>query len=190
MRDPEFDNEVSPYQKHTRPGRWLKLLGLAFVVWLGSSILGLQGCSRIPYTCAVCREDRVDHNWFGLRWSDREETDCSRWYQSNVEPAHAHCWAECSHCRRFGIPGLYTGYGCIIGGPITGLSRMVQIEIYQHFENRLEAKQLFVRIGQGDSHAWDALMEWVDAGYPGTWHDWWEKHRDAQTIATQSHQGL
>ena len=54
------------------------------------------------------------------------------------------------------------------------------MEIYQHFEDRLEAKELFIRLGRGDAESylrWEALFEWVGAGYPGTWHDWWEKHR-------------
>ncbi len=65
---------------------------------------------------------------------------------------------------------------CIIGGPITGLSETVQIEIYKHFQDPLEAKQLFTRM-EPDYVPWNALMEWVNQGYPGTWHDWWEKHR-------------
>ena len=52
----------------------------------------------------------------------------------------------------------------------------MQIDIYQHFEDPLEAKQLFIRMGQGDYREWDALTEWMDADYPGTWRDWWEKH--------------
>ena len=182
MRDHEFDDEAGRSKECSRPCRWCRYIGLAFVVLLGSSLLGFPGCSRTPYTCAVCREDRVDHRWFGLEWSDQEDSECSRWYQSNVEPAHAHCWAERTHCRRFGIPGLYSGYACFVGGPITGLSKSVQIDIYKHFENRIEAKQLFVRLGQGDYRPWDALMGWVDAGYPGTWHDWWESDRESPTI--------
>jgi len=72
------------------------------------------------------------------------------------------------------------GYTCSIGGPITGLSRTVQIEVYHHFEDPLEAKRLFIRMGQGDYRDWDALMGWVEAGYPGTWQDWWEKHGTAR----------
>lgn len=61
---------------------------------------------------------------------------------------------------------------------MTGLSRTVQMEIYQHFEDRLEAKRLFIRLGQMDSEGyrmWKALMGWIDEDYPGTWHDWWER---------------
>ena len=59
-----------------------------------------------------------------------------------------------------------------------------EIDIYQHFENPLEAKQLFIRMGQGDYREWDALMEWTYADYPGTWRDWWEKHCVAPTAPT------
>ena len=176
MRDPEFDDEVSRCQKGLRPGRWLMRLGLVLTLVPAASILGFPGCSRTPYTCAVCREGKVVHSVLGVTWSDREETDCSRWYQGNVEPSHAHCWTECSHCRRFGIPGLYSGYGCFAGGPITSLSRTIQIDVYQHFKDPLEAKELFIRMGQGDYRELDALMEWADARYPGTWKDWLGKH--------------
>jgi hypothetical protein len=54
------------------------------------------------------------------------------------------------------------------------------MEIYRHFEDRLEAKKLFIRLGEIDGESarmWTALMGWVEEDYPGTWHDWWEKHR-------------
>ena len=124
----------------------------------------------------MCREKRVNYNCFGLKWSRQHETDCSRWYSGNIEPVHTHFWIKRTHCRWFGIPGLYEGYSCIIGGPITGLSETVQIEIYKHFQDPLEAKQIFIRMAM-DYGPWSVLMEWVNEGYPGTWHDWWEKHR-------------
>ena len=49
----------------------------------------------------------------------------------------------------------------------------MQIEIYKHFQDPLEAKQLFIRMAT-DYGPWDALMGWVNEGYPGTWHDWWK----------------
>jgi hypothetical protein len=54
------------------------------------------------------------------------------------------------------------------------------MEIYQHFDDRFEAKRLFIRLGQSNEESrrtWNALMGWVNADYPGDWHDWWEKHR-------------
>ena len=167
----------------TRHASFLLLVGI--IGWVGiallvSGLLGFPGYSRRPYTCAVCRADKVDCHVLGLRWSQQEDTDCSRWYRENVERSHAHVWITCTYCRRFGIPGLAGGYACHIGGPLTGLSRTVQMEIYQHFEDRLEAKRLFIRVGETDAETgrlWEALMGWVERGYPGTWHDWWGQHR-------------
>jgi hypothetical protein len=54
--------------------------------------------------------------------------------------------------------------------------------VYRHFQDRLEAKRLFIQLGTMDAEGhqlWDALMGWIDHDYPGTWHDWSEKHRVA-----------
>jgi hypothetical protein len=182
MLDPEFDElpKGRPSQAWRISRR--KLIGLAFFTWLGSSMLGVSGCSRRSYTCAVCREEKVDQRFLILGWSERTETDCSEWYRGNVEPSHAHAWAARGYCRRFGIPGLGGGFACSMGTPIAGLSRSWQIKIYQHFDDRLEAKRLFMRLGRWDNESHvllNALMEWSNADYPGTWHDWWEKHRAA-----------
>jgi hypothetical protein len=183
MGNPLFHEEASRIRSDAGRRRGRKFLGLAFVALLASCWLGLSSHDRRPYTCAVCRADRVDQSCLGLEWSRQEETDCSRWYASNVERTHAHSWVACTRCRRFGIPGIYGGYGCFIGAPITGLSRTSQVEIYQHFEDPLEAKELFILLGRrdGDPHRTSsALMEWAGEGYPGTWHDWWEKHRNVE----------
>jgi len=180
MFDVELDEEAIGRKPCILGSRWHKLLGWALVALLGSYLLGIEGCSRRPYTCAACRLGRADHRCLGLQWSDRAESDCSRWYRENVERSHAHDWVKGTYCRRFGIPGLSTGYACYVGGPLTTLSRTLQIEIYRHFEDRLEAKRLFIRLGQTNEEThriWAALMGWVDGGYPGNWHDWWEKHR-------------
>ena len=181
MRDRESDETTSLHPSRVSRGRGPTFIGFAFAAVLGSCLLGFPGCSRRPYTCAVCRENKVDHTCLGLKWSDREETDCSRWYRENVEPSHTHIWIKCTYCRRFGIPGVFGGYGCVIGGPLTGFSRTVQIQIYQHFEDRLEAKRLFIRLGRTDgesSRTWDLLMGWVNAGYPGAWDDWRKTRKD------------
>jgi hypothetical protein len=50
--------------------------------------------------------------------------------------------------------------------------------IYQHFDDRLEAKRLVVHLGRTDAESnrlWEAPMSWIDQDYPGTWHDWWEQ---------------
>jgi hypothetical protein len=180
MFDPEFDEKPGRRHACDRRRPKLHLIGSVGIAFLASCLLGFPGYSRRPYTCAACRADKVDYHLLGLTWSDQEDTDCSRWYRENVERSHAHAWIGCTYCRRFGIPGLTGGYACFVGGPLTGLSRTVQMTIYQHFEDRLEAKRLFIRLGQTDAESprlWEALMDWVDRGYPGTWHDWWERQR-------------
>jgi hypothetical protein len=173
-------------EEPSRHAHWaLRGDGKRFLFWTLAAVLGwcvlcLATPSQRPFICSVCRVERVDNRWLGLRWYDLAENECSRWYREHVERSHAHAWVKRGYCRRFGIPGLYGGYACVIGGPITGLSWRVQVDIYRHFEDPLEAKKLFIRLGTMDGEAprmWTAVMGWVEAEYPGTWHDWWEKHR-------------
>ena len=119
-----------------------------------------------PYTCAVCRMDRVDQLCLGHFWSSRRETDCSRWYSDNIEPVHEHDWAAKGRCRRFGIPFIYEGYACTIGTPITMLGQSRQIEIYQHFEDPLEARRLFESLARRDGNAIGTLEASLDGSTP------------------------
>jgi hypothetical protein len=182
MYDPEF--EAEPIDKRldtrSRPGRRRFLI--ACVALLGACWLGLGSRSVRRFTCAVCREGKVESRFLGLSWASQAETDCSRWYRDNVEPTHPHAWAAHASCQRIGIPGLSSGFACSMGSPIAGLSERVQVHIYEHFQDRLEAKRLFLSVARRDDmsgHRWEVLMAWVNANYPGNWQDWWEKHRDA-----------
>jgi hypothetical protein len=178
----EFDKTLGGRWSYALRRNWPRLLVFIWLAMLGSSLLGIPVYSRRPFTCAVCRADRVDVHCLGLTWSNQEETDCSRWYRANVEHSHSHIWSKCGYCQRFGIPGLGGGYSCFTGAPIAMLSRTLQVEIYQRFEDPLEAKRLFVRLGRGDQETYRmrvALTGWIGEHYPGTWHDWWERVKDA-----------
>ena len=146
MIDHKHGEEPKKHSTCALRGQRKRFLVSILAALLGSCLLGFASYSRRPYTCSICRMGKVDHQCLGLKWFDQEETDCSLWYRSNVERSHSHAWVQCTYCRRFGIPGLSGGYACVIGGPITGLSRTVQMEIYRHFEDRLEAKKLFMRL--------------------------------------------
>lgn len=150
MIDPEFGGEPGRRKRVAMRGHGKRLLFWTLAALLGWCLLGLASPSRRPSTCSICRMESVDHLWLGLRWSDLEENDCSRWYRGHVERSHPHAWVQRGYCRRTGIPGLSGGYACVVGGPITGLSRRVQVNIYRHFEDQLEAKKLFIRLGTMD----------------------------------------
>jgi hypothetical protein len=176
------DNE-SRLHSHARASRML--IGWTCAALLIFYLLGFPGYTRCPFTCAVCRADKVDYHLLGLKWSKLEDEDCSRWYSDNVERSHTHVWIRGSYCRRFGIPGVWGGYSCVIGGPLTGLSKNVQRAIYQHFDDPLEGKRLFIRLGRTDAETfrvWTALMGWVDADYPGTWDAWWKQHAATEEL--------
>lgn len=178
MLDPEFENflgeDEKPVARRGRKVSW------AVMALLSAYLLGCSIESPRRFTCSACRLERLDHRWLGLRSSSYEETDCSRWYAQNVEPTHKHIWANCAHCRRFGIPGLYGGFSCSTGEQISGLSRMTQIRIYQKFRDSKEAKPLFVQLGRSakdNGRLMQSLCEWVDTNPPETWDEWWAKHR-------------
>lgn len=162
-------------------GKILRRVGLAcLVLWLFAG-LGPVVYDWSPYTCAVCRADKVDYRLVALRWTRHTDSDLSLWYEKNVESSHTHSWITMGRCRPFGIPFLWTGFACTTRGPLAGLSQSLQREIYEHFEDPLEAKQLFIELGDMTGNVyrrWAPLMEWVDEGYPGRWSDWWERHGD------------
>ncbi len=58
----------------------------------------------------------------------------------------------------------------------------MKVITYKHFADRLEAKRLFIRVGQMDAEGhrlWQALMGWVNEDYPGTWNEWLKHHQAA-----------
>jgi hypothetical protein len=118
----------------------------------------------------------VENRFLGVKWSTSLElTDCSRWYNARVERSHAHQWVERFHCRRIGIPGLINGFACYIGAPINDLPPTLQVTVYQHFGDPLEAKRLFIRLGRKDVESQrpcESLIDWINRGYPGTWKEW------------------
>lgn len=180
--------------EHTQPLRdrpasassrafWPRLLILALAIPPLLVLFDFARPTRRANECALCRLQKVDSRFLWFRRSETHPNKCSRWYQAHVEPTHTHLWAPCAHCERIGIPGIYGGYACSVGSRITGLSQTVQIDIYRHFKNPLEAKRFFVRLQQLDGtsenlHVWNSMSDWIDADYPGTWHGWWETHRD------------
>ena len=167
MRDPDFDIEECCPRSY-REAKTARLLGMSLVVFgaLFAGYLVLAG-SVFFAQVAACRlglpHRRVESIPFGKTWFHDEDGECSRWYQKHVEPSHEHTWMDRTRCRRCGIPGIYGGYSCRIGSPLEGLSSRLQIQIYDHFEDKLEAKRLFIRLGDRlmeNGTTWTSLMEW------------------------------
>lgn len=150
--------------EHTQPLRdrpasassrafWPRLLILALAIPPLLVLFDLARPTRRANECALCRLQKVDSRFLWFRRSETHPNKCSRWYQAHVEPTHTHLWAPCAHCERIGIPGIYGGYACSVGSRITGLSQTVQIDIYRHFKNPLEAKRFFVRSSNSTAQA-------------------------------------
>src|SRR5690349_18353250 len=115
MRDFELKGLL---RKHVKQGHG-RTITVACVLLVGLWLMCFSRSGSRRSTCAACRLDRVEQHFLGFRWSEYEESDCSRWYVAHVERNHAHVWVNSGYCRRFGIPGIYSGYACTIGSPIT-----------------------------------------------------------------------
>lgn len=179
MQDLGFDRETSP----ATFGRGLKLFGAAALALMAAAILLPNAYSGRRYTCAACRIERVNHRFLAHHWDTLRETECSRWYAANVEPAHAHSWSAYGQCRRIGIPFLYSGFACSMGGRINMFFSACQIEVYEHSRDRMEAKGLFLKCSELDPEGGTvmaSLLSWIASDYQGEWKEWLDKAKNAQ----------
>ncbi len=165
----------------------LTLLCAAFVVMvLGSIEVG----GSLNYTCVLCRLGRVDRTMFGLTHSTYHDNECSRWYSANVEPIHHHLWARGTCKTLLNAFGRPMGVACNLRQcPIGLLPPSTQMQVYQHFPDRQQAKGLFTnltdakthddRLDEHDEPRGDlivrSLVDWESAGFPGAWADWWTR---------------
>lgn len=153
-------------------------LGIVFITHL---FLSGHAANRLHQTCAICRLNRVDYTSTitGRTRSRVAETSCSAWYREKSEDQHDHVWV------RSPTVGLVNFYGQTIGvsdndetpgRAIWLLSPNQQIEIYEHFDGRLEAKALFTALAHPE--AWDdradfsivySLRQWADSGFQRSW---------------------
>jgi hypothetical protein len=149
--------------------------------------------SSMSYTCVLCRIGRVEKTWFGLKSTSSYDNECSRWYPNNVEPSHTHVWERGTCMRLLNGLGRPKGFACSPGRfPIWLLSPSTQMNVYEHFEDRQKAKELFSnltdakinddRLNEHDDYKGHLIVrsieEWEVAGFPGTWDDWWNRWWD------------
>lgn len=130
---------------------------------------------RIRRTCVICRLRQTNASGFGCsRSPDEYPNECSRWYEANVGSAHEHVWEK--------DEGGGTDDGAILYLPSD-----LQMKVYQHFRDPRTAESLFLGFADevvrharpsGCNENWGrlrarAVMEWVQAGFPSTWDEWW-----------------
>jgi hypothetical protein len=165
------------------------ILGGFLVVDLRSRVAG----SSTTYTCVVCRLGQVEKTVLALKSSSFYENECSRWYQQNVEPNHTHIWERGTCTKMLNGFGQSMGFACMPGHfPIWMLSPSTQMNVYQHFNDRRKAKELYTnltdakthhdRLDEQDESKGDLIVksmtEWEAAEFPGTWDDWWTRWWD------------
>lgn len=154
---------------------------VVFAAILVHVFLGSIAGWRLRHTCVVCRLERIDFHW-ELRKATTEinETACSRWYSTNVEPNHDHDWSPSATTVWFNYYGQACGAGdndeCR-GRAIRRLTPDDQIAVYQHFDDPFEAKALFVSLtdkslfkDRFDFAIAESLRTWVQSGCVGRWH--------------------
>ncbi len=165
--------------------KWSIIGACGFVVTAG--LFNIEMGSRRHFACAVCRLGRHDLTFLGLTRSTYEANECSEYYRRNVEPTHAHRWANSGCSSLLNAWGQRIGFACGRSSPIFRVPVGCQLAFYRHVEKPLEYKPLFLRLGdpefcdvrlgpeaenQGDLLA-HAICEWGFADFPGTWDGYW-----------------
>lgn len=134
-------------------------------------------------SCALCRLTRYDSSGLGRRWSEPEETACSKWYPDNIEREHEHAWARSPSTQLRTVFGTPRGIGD--SDRPAGFLKLTpdeQIEVYRHIPNVDEAQRLFLRM-RDDMESGDparhrrvqrtsaALRDWTSSGLRREWED-------------------
>ncbi len=138
------------------------------------------------YTCALCRAEKLRTTYLGFLPMTRfAETNCSKWYAQNVEPRHTHMWVE--------HPVPSTRGTCYIGPPqIWMIPPDQQLGFYQHYPDKLKARDLFADAAQDHSGMRVAtilfnLNAWSEVGYAGSWEDFQERYHAALIASSKAH---
>lgn len=154
---------------------------IVFVLIVCQILLGSYAGNRLRHTCAVCRLNRVDYTsrLLGTTKTTYDESDCSVWYQTNVEAEHGHIWVRSPTMALLDFYGQTIGVGDneeTPGRVIWRLSSKEQIDIYKHASDPMEARHLFESLAEPTSQTENkdfeilhSLREWIDSGFAGDW---------------------
>lgn len=142
-------------------------------------ILRSHSCTLRRHMCVICRFERIDDECiYRQTTSIYQDTACSVWYAPHVEPSHEHVWAPAACDVRFNLYGQRLGESqpYARGRAIRKFTPEEQIRIYEHFDNPLDAKRVFVSLTDmsviercGDLAIMESLLAWKDAGFSGKW---------------------
>lgn len=167
---------------------------LGLVALVVASFLAAK--TRRGATCLLCRAERTEWEYLGLRWSHASDDGLGRWYAAHVEPEHAHLWEPSPCYYETNLWGSSLGSGCYTGRhPIWTLAPATQKAVYRKLADPPAARVLFAGLAddRGDTDRGDrvvrALGEWEAAGFPGTWDAWWSG-RSATPPSPRPRRGL
>ncbi len=194
MNDSPIDTGALAHKPRKRRWCFLTITEWAVVaivlVILTAMLLSTPAWQRHWHTCAICRLERTDvTSPLGQTTSTFRETSCSQWYAVHVEPTHEHLWAANPTMQSIDSYGVARGAGDNENRPGRVIWRLTpdeQVEIYKHFPQPLEAKQLFVSLTtptvmreRNDFQILETLHAWSDTGFVGRWED---QHTAEKTI--------
>lgn len=170
------DEGEAPLQR-TNKHRWIWLaLIIALLIFAVAPL-----STKHYFTCAICACNRTTVSALQIPISeDQTESDCSRWYRINVEPAHEHLWVRGPYSEMYSVVGLRVGRNQFAGdaeGPVIAFSSYSRLEMYQRCEDPMLARDTFIRLSRWEAHGTPrrdrqraierALTSWENANFAG-----------------------
>ena len=138
--------------------------------------------SRRYNTCALCRLGRWDYWRQESRWSDHEDTECTKWFREHIERDHEHVWVSNSVITQRNIFGSVISIVDSDPRAIFRISPSQQIQIFEHIPDAEEAARVFQLVGRDKGfgehlqrrHAQvtaHILRDWAESEFAENWDD-------------------
>lgn len=159
------------------------LICLIVVVLVALALPAKGVYHRQRWSCALCRLERHDYTGLGRRWSEFEETECSRWYRDHILPVHAHTWVRSPSSQfqdLFHRPVAVADRDRPAG--LLKFTPAEQVQVYSHIPDPQDARDCFLRMA-ADMESRDParfisirarsgiLRDWVSSGFVEPWSD-------------------
>jgi len=160
--------------------RWGRCLTLVFTL-LGLAVIPMA--TKRYFTCAICDCIRTTVSALQVPITEEQtESECSRWYQDQVERSHEHLWVRGPYSEMYSLLGLRVSGHQISGdaaGPLGFFSGSSRLEMYRRCENPRGAHDAFVQLASWEADGTPArqqqrilerkLFDWEQSDFKGPW---------------------